>query len=100
MKQGKETMLTDHMEGFKEKQINYQDYEISFRRWLVSQIDTGNMGIEDARDRFHLSGTEYKMIIMRWPKRYSDEIYLSMSVMSAKEEQISKRWRSNWSLLK
>ena len=65
MKKGKEAMLTDHMDGFEQKKINYQDYEVSFRRWLVSQIDTGNMGIEDARDRFHLSRTEYKKIIRR-----------------------------------
>lgn len=65
MKKGKETMLTDHMEGFEEQQINYQDYEVIFRRWLVSQIDTGNMGIEDARDRFHLSRTECKKVIRR-----------------------------------
>lgn len=85
MKKGKEAMLTDHMDGFEQKKINYQDYEVSFRRWLVSQIDTGNMDIEDARDRFHLSGAEYKKIIRRWQKRYSDEIHLSLSVMSAKE---------------
>lgn len=32
MKKGKEAMLTDHMEGFQEKKINYNDYEVSFRR--------------------------------------------------------------------
>jgi hypothetical protein len=28
MKKGKEAMLTDHMDGFEQKKINYQDYEV------------------------------------------------------------------------
>ena len=38
MKKGKEAMLSDHMEGFQGKTTNYNDYEVSFRRWLVGQI--------------------------------------------------------------
>ena len=52
MKKGKEAMLTDHMEGFQEKKINYNDYEVSFRRWLVIQIDSGNITCQEARERF------------------------------------------------
>lgn len=85
MKQGKEAMLSDHMEGFEEKRINYNDYEVSFRRWLVSQIDAENMSIQDARDRFHLSPGDYKRIIKRWQGRYSDAIHLSLQAMSGKE---------------
>ena len=85
MKKGKEAMLTDHMEGFQENEINYNDYEVSFRRWLVSQIDTGNISIQDARDRFHLSPTEHKKIIKRWQERYSDELHLSLQAMSSKD---------------
>jgi hypothetical protein len=36
MKKGKEIMLTDSMEGFQEKEINYNDYEVSFRQLWVS----------------------------------------------------------------
>jgi hypothetical protein len=43
MKKGKEIMLTDSMEGLQEKAINYNDYEVNFRRWFVSQIDSGNL---------------------------------------------------------
>ena len=78
-------MLSDHMEGFEEKQINYNDYEVSFRRWLVGQIDAENMSMQDARDRFHLSPTEYKKIIKRWQERYSDDLHLSLQAMSEKE---------------
>ena len=85
MKKKNEAMVTNHMEMFQEKKINYNDYEISFRRWLVSQIDTGNISIQDARDRFHLSPTEYKKIIKRWQERYSDGLHLSLQAMSSKD---------------
>ena len=85
MKKGKEAMLTDYMDGFQEKQINYNDYEVSFRRWLISQIDSGNMTCQEARERFSLPIWDYKKIIRRWQGRYSDKIHLSLRAMSAKE---------------
>jgi len=85
MKKGKEAMLTDHMEGFHEKEINYNDYEVSFRRWLVSEIDSERMSMQEARDRFSLPKRDYKMLIRRWQNRYSDAIHLSLRTMSAKE---------------
>ena len=85
MKKGKEAMLTDHMEGFQEKKINYNDYEVSFRRWLVSEIDSERMSMQEARDRFSLPKWDYKMLIRRWQNRYSDAIHLSLRAMSAKE---------------
>ena len=85
MKKGKEVMLTDYMDGFQEKQINYNDYEVSFRRWLISQIDSGNMTCQEARERFSLPIWDYKKIIRRWQGRYSDKIHLSLRAMSAKE---------------
>lgn len=85
MKNGKVTMLSDHMDGFKEKSINFNDYEVSFRRWLISQIDGDKISIQNARDRFKLSSTEYKKIIKKWQGRYSDELHLSLSLMNSKE---------------
>lgn len=85
MKKGKEAMLTDHMDGFQEKKINYKDYEVSFRRWLVSEIDSERMSMQEARDRFSLPKWDYKMLIRRWQNRYSDTIHLSLRAMSAKE---------------
>jgi len=85
MEKGKECLLTDHLEGFQVKVINYNDYELSFRRWLISQIDSENMSIQDARDRFQLSPTEYKKIIKRWQERYSDELHISLQAMSTKD---------------
>jgi len=91
MKQGKEAMLTDHMEGFFEKSVDYSKYEVSFRRWLVSQIDGGHMNIHDIRDRFHLCRLQYTSILKRWQERYSDELHLSLSFMSSKERADNKK---------
>ena len=54
----KEAMLADHMEGFQDHKVDYSNFEVSFRRWIVSQIDGGHMTIHDIRDRFHLSRNE------------------------------------------
>lgn len=90
MEKRKEAKLTDYMDGFHVKEMNYNNYEISFRRWLVSQIDSGQMSMEEARDRFKLSGIEYKKIIHKWQSRYSEELHLSLSDMSSKDRADNK----------
>jgi hypothetical protein len=84
MKKAKEAMLSDHMEGFQVKEINYNLYEVSFRRWLVSQIDAEKMSIQDARDRFSL-GKDYVRIIKNWQERYSEELRISLQSMTPKD---------------
>lgn len=77
-------MLSDHMEGFQQKKIDYSNYEPSFRRWLVSEIDSGRMSWQEAREKFklpHRFDNTYK----HWQIKYSDEIHLSLQTMSAKE---------------
>ena len=84
MKKSKDVMLTDHMEGFEEKEINYSFYEVSFRRWLVSQIDGEKMSVQDARDRFSL-GRDYVRILKNWQERYSEELRISLQSMTPKD---------------
>jgi len=94
MKNTKEAMLTDHMEGFQENKVNLNVYEVSFRRWLVSQIDSEKMSIKEAGDRFSL-GKCHARIIKNWQERYSDELHVSLRAMTTKEkadnEQLAKR---------
>ncbi|MFA8436629.1 MAG: hypothetical protein ACEPOZ_19135 [Marinifilaceae bacterium] len=85
MNKFKEGKLTDHMDGFQEETINFQNYEVSFRRWLVSEIDGQRMSLEEARDRFGLHRSEYKRIIRRWQDRYSEQLHLSLASMTTKE---------------
>ncbi len=85
MKNEKEVTLTNCMEGFQKEEINYSDYEVSFRRWLVSQVDSGNMSLNEVRDRFQINQTELKRVFKRWQELYSDELHLSLRTMSSKD---------------
>ncbi|MDE5424396.1 hypothetical protein L3073_19485 [Ancylomarina sp. DW003] len=91
MEKGKAGKLSDQMEGFQEQVINYQAYEISFRRWLISEIDSERMTMEEARDRFGLHRIEYKRIIRRWQDRYSVKLHLSLASMTTKERTDNKQ---------
>lgn len=91
MQKSREAQLSDHMDSFHVEKINYNDYEISFRRWLVSQLDSGQMSLEEVRDQFHLSRTEYRRILRKWQERYSDPMHLSLSFMSGKERADNKQ---------
>ena len=85
MKKEREAILTKCMEGFQEEEINYNEYEVSFRRWLISQIDSGNMTMNEVRDRFQLKQFDIKRILRRWQELYSDELHLSLNAMSSKD---------------
>lgn len=95
MEKRKEGKLTDYMEGFQVPATNYQDYENSFRRWLVSEIDGERMSMQEARDRFGLHRINYKAIIRRWQDLYSEPFHLSLATMTTKErtdiKQLEKR---------
>src|SRR5690606_18721063 len=76
--------LSDNMEGFIHESVDFCQYETSFRCWLVSEIDSGRMSIREARDRFKLP-VHFSTIYKAWQLKYSDEIHLSLTIMSAQE---------------
>ena len=80
-----EAILTNCMEGFQAEEINFNAYEVSFRRWLISQIDSGNMSMNEVRDRFQLKQVNIKRTLRRWQELYSDELHLSLNAMSSKD---------------
>lgn len=83
------TNLSDNMEGFNQEKVDYSKYENSFRRWLVSELDSGRMSVPEAREAFKLPrhfGQTYK----EWQVKYSDEIHLSLPSMSSKERADNK----------
>ena len=77
--------LTDNMEGFIEEKIDLSKYETSFRRWLVSEIESGRMSLPEARQRFKLPLHFDRLYKQHWQPKYSDQIHLSLSLMSAQE---------------
>lgn len=89
MSNRKEAKLSEVISGFEQSKVYYQDYEVSFRRWLVSQIDQGRMSFEEARERFDLS-PEYKKIIRKWQNKYSDDLHASLQAMTSKERADQK----------
>lgn len=76
--------LSDNMEGFIQESVDFSQYETSFRRWLVSEIDSGRMSVREARDRFKLP-VHFRTIYRAWQLKYSDDIHLSLDIMSAQE---------------
>lgn len=79
------TLLSDNMDSFHVKKPDYKKYEVSFRRWLVSEIDSGRMSIEEARKRFDLPDHFSTLYRQHWHPRYSEELHVSLSLMSSKE---------------
>jgi hypothetical protein len=76
--------LTDTMEGFIQEKVDLSKYETSFRRWLVSEIESKRMGIHEARIRFNLP-YHFETLYRLWQKKYSEDIILTLPIMSAKE---------------
>ena len=76
--------MSESMEGFHQEKIDYSIYESSFRRWLVCEIESKRISFFEAKDRFKFPDhftREYK----KWQKIYSEDIQVSLSLMTAKE---------------
>ena len=76
--------LTDTMEGFKQSSVDLKQYETSFRRWLVQEIESGRMSWQEARSRFNLP-FRFDLTYKDWQRKYSQEIVLSLPLMTAEE---------------
>lgn len=81
----KQTMnLTDNMEGFKQESVDLSKYETSFRRWLVQEIESERMTWQEARSRFNLP-FRFDLTYKDWQRKYSEEIVLSLPLMTAED---------------
>ncbi len=69
--------LTDNMEGFKAEPVDLKQYETSFRRWLVKEIESGRMSWQEARSRFGLP-YHFDALYKEWQRKYSQEIVLCL----------------------
>ena len=76
--------LTDNMEGFKQSSVDLKQYETSFRRWLVQEIESGRMSWQEARSWFNLP-IRFDLTYKDWQRKYSQEIVLSLPLMTAEE---------------
>lgn len=82
--EAKNSRLTENMEVFQAQKVDYSRYEVSFRRWLVCEIDSGRMSLQDAIKRFDLS-KYFERTFKDWQKKYSEKFHLSLQTMTSEE---------------
>ena len=63
------------------------DYEIAFRRWLVREIEEGNISPAEAVKTFNIDPENGYSLIHSWRARYAPELVLSLPQMTEKEKQ-------------
>ena len=83
------TNLSNNMEGFNQEKEDYRNYENSFRRWLVAELDSGRMSVAEAREKFKLPH-RFDKTYKHWQVKYSDEIHVSLQSMSSQERADNK----------
>ncbi len=72
------------------KDLPEGDYEVSFRRWLVRELNENRMTRSEAIVFFNLHPINGRMLLERWIKKYSDEHELSLLSMTT-EEKLEKQ---------
>lgn len=77
--------FSNHIEGFDVEKTDWSKYEISFRRWLVSEIELGNMTVNEAAIRFNFDFKKFRDIYRDWQMKYSSKIHLSLQAMTPEE---------------
>jgi hypothetical protein len=62
-------------------------YELSFRRWLVREIEEQRMTVADAIERFCFNPKNGPDLIRSWRLKYAPEMVLSLCGMSEADKQ-------------
>lgn len=62
-----------------------EEFSIAHRRWLVREIATGRMSIQQAIERFNFQSTSPYSLLRSWCERYAPQIVVSLPVMTDKE---------------
>ena len=57
------------------------------KRWIVREIQSGRMSLGEARERFEFRSKDTRSLIKNWIKLYSNDIPLTLPVMTEKEKQ-------------
>lgn len=63
------------------------DYEISFRKWLVLEIEEGKMTTSEAVKRFNFHPQNGHSLVRDWRDKYAPEMVLSLPDMTEAEKQ-------------
>lgn len=77
------------------------DYEISFRKWLVREIEEGKMTTTDAVRKFNFSPSSGCKLIRDWRGKYAPDMVLPLPEMTEQEkQQVAELRKRNKELLK
>jgi transposase-like protein len=61
-------------------------FEVSFRRWLVRELEEGRMTTKDAIERFNFNPVSGVTLLRDWRKKYSPSMLLALSEMTEQEK--------------
>ena len=62
-------------------------YEVSFRRWLVREIEEQKMTVTQAVERFNFNPKSGGQLISYWREKYASAMVLSLPDMTQSEKQ-------------
>lgn len=83
----KEKKYTELVSDSFEKTDESCNYEVSFRRWLVGEIEERRMSVIQAIDWFNLPPIRGHKLIQSWRRRYAPQMVLALPQMTEKEKQ-------------
>jgi len=87
----KKYAVSNCVTGFNEETIDYNKYEISFRRWIVNKVEEGNLTVNQVAERFKFDKKNFRGIFSEWQLRYSSKIHSILTTMTPeKRTQITK----------
>jgi hypothetical protein len=76
-------------------------YEVSFRRWLVRELEEGKMTTAEAVKKFNFSPSSGYKLLADWRDKYASELVLSLPEMTSEEMQkLEELQKQNKALLK
>ena len=62
-------------------------YEVSFRRWLVQQLEEQKMNVQEAVKTFNLHPVNGRHLIREWRRKYTPETFVPLAEMTEHEKQ-------------
>ena len=63
------------------------NYEVSFRRWLVKEIEEQRLTPSQAVERFNFDPQKGPSLLYTWRQKYKPEMVLALPMMTEKERQ-------------
>ena len=73
-------------DSFEKIDDNYT-FEVSFRRWLVSELENNRITVAQAIEQFNFNPKNGDTLIRQWRIKYAPEMVLDLPVMTEKEKQ-------------